>query len=112
MWPFKKRRTKPAPASPNKIPSQEELSYAVAYFVVPHYAFNDLDKAIQMWTKTPESTGPFFYLIACQMRKTQPDVNRAPKFSSRYGDLPGVGTYYLLKHPEPAAIDLSDRDPI
>jgi hypothetical protein len=88
------------------------LSYAAAYFVVPHYAFNDIDKAVEMWTKTPASTGPFFYLMACQMRKVEPDEGRVTEFRSRYGDLPGVGHYYLLEYPKPAPIDLSDRDPM
>jgi hypothetical protein len=112
MWPFKKSKTWIAPPASNNSPSFEELSYAVAYFVLPHYAFKDLNKAVEMWTKTPSATGPFFYLMACQIRKVEPDDNRATEFRSRHGNLPGIGHFYLLEYPKPAAIDLSDRDPI
>src|SRR5438876_2793696 len=112
MWPFKKSKTSAGPQASGQIPSLEELSYAVAYFVLPHYAFKDLDKAVEMWTKTPSSTGPFFFLMACQMRKVEPDVNQATEFRSRHGDLSGIGRYYLLEHPKPAAVDLSARDPM
>src|SRR6185503_13873593 len=112
MWPFKKSRNRIPPEATKNTPTLEELSYAVAYFVLPHYAFSDLNKAVEMWTKTPSATGPFFYLMACQMRKVEPDDNRVTEFRSRHGELPGIGRYYLLEHPEPAAIDLSDRDPL
>ena len=112
MWPFNKSKTNAPPSTASKTPSLEELSYAVAYFVLPHYAFRDLDKAVEMWTKTPSTTGPFFFLMACQMRKAEPDVNRATEYRSRYGELPGIGRYYLLEYPKPAIIDLSNRDPM
>src|SRR6266568_3357692 len=112
MWPFKRPKAAAAVQTPSKTPSLEQLSYDVAYFVLPHYAFKDLDKVIEMWTKTPSSTGPFFFLMACQMRKVDPDMNRATEFRSRYGGLPGIGRYYLLEHPKPSAIDLSNRDPM
>jgi hypothetical protein len=110
MWPFRKSKTVAAPSA--KAPSLEEISYAVAYFVLPHYAFNNLNKVVEMWAKTPSAAGPFFYLMACQLRMIEPDVNRASEFRARHGDLPGIGHYFLLEHPKPAAIDLSDRDPL
>lgn len=109
MWPFNKSKQS-APPTPAKPPSLEELSYDIAYHLLPHYAFNDLNKTVEMWTKSPSITGPFFYMMACDMRKVAPDMNRAAEFRSRHGDLPGVGRYYLLEHAKPAAVDLSDRD--
>ena len=53
MWPFNNSKTSAAPQTASKTPSLEELSYAVAYFVLPHYAFKDLDKAVESLLRNP-----------------------------------------------------------
>jgi hypothetical protein len=111
MWPFNKPK-QTAPPTPVQRPSLEELSYDIAYHLLPQYAFNELHKAVEMWTKSPCIAGPFFYVMVCDLQKVAPDMNVAVQFRSRHGVLPGVGRYYLLEHAKPAGIDLSDHDPL
>jgi hypothetical protein len=107
---FRKRKEKPktAPPDPASLPS---LSYVVAYFILPHYAFQQCDKLVSMFRDTPESTGPFFYFMGCQMEKTAPVEEDGRQFRAHHGALDESQDYYLLEYPVPPPVDLSGIDP-
>src|SRR5262249_41427299 len=71
---------KPKPAVP--LP---QLCYDVAYFILPHYAFRDLAKLTDLCLNTPTAAGPFFYVMAAQARKVEPDPEDAKRFRWHHG---------------------------
>jgi hypothetical protein len=91
--------------------SLPQLCYDVAYFVLPHYAYNELGKVTDLCIHTPVAAGPFFYLMACQMRNVEPVVNDAGLFHWHHGPLSEGCEYHLLEYPTPPPIDLSDMSP-
>jgi len=88
-----------------------QISYWVAYRVLPYYAFQSVEKAIEAWTKTTTSAGPFYYLMACQMAKLEPVHEDARLYSAALGTL-GDYDYYLLEYPVPPPVDMSGTDPV
>lgn len=88
-----------------------QISYWVAYHVLPHYAFQAVEKAIDTWTKAPTSAGPYYYLIACQMAELEPVPEDARLYSAVSGVL-GDYDYYLMEFPTPPPVDMSGTDPV
>src|SRR5262249_2172770 len=85
-----------------------QLCYDVAYFILPHYAFNDVAKVADLCANTPATAGPFFYVMACQFRKVEPSTEDAQRFRWHHGALDEAREYYALEYPVPPPIDLSD----
>jgi len=90
--------------------SLPELSYGVAYFVLPHYAHNDCEKLVEMWKNSPASAGPFYYLMACQMQKTEPINEVALCFRAHYRALDDRRDCYVMQFPEPPPFVLPTTD--
>lgn len=88
-----------------------QISYSVAYRVLPYYAFQSLGKATEVWTKTPTAAGPFFYLMACQMAQLKPVPEDARRYSASHGTFDDHD-YYLMEFPVPPPVDLSGTDPV
>ena len=88
-----------------------QISYWVAYRLIPHYTFQSLDKAIETWTKNPATAGPYFYLMACQMRETEPVKEDARAFSTAFGTLNDFD-YYLMNYPVPSSVQFFGKDPM
>ena len=88
--------------------SLPQLAYDVAYFVLPQYAFGNLDKIVDMWTETPNVAGPFLYVMACKMQEVEPVDDDVRKFRAHHGQLDSSRRYYLLEYPVPAPVDMSD----
>jgi hypothetical protein len=95
------RKPKPAVSLP-------QLCYDVAYFILPHYAFRDLDKLADLCLSTPTAAGPFFYVMAAQARKVEPDSEDAKRFRWHYGQLDEGREYFALEYPVPPPVDMSD----
>jgi hypothetical protein len=85
-----------------------QLCYDVAYFILPHYAFEDLDKLADMCLDTPSTAGPFFYIMAAQARHIEPDANDARLFRWHHGQLSEGREYFALEYPQPPPIDMSE----
>jgi hypothetical protein len=85
-----------------------QLCYDVAYFILPHYAFRDLDKLADLCLNAPTAAGPFFYVMAAQARKVEPDPEDAKRFRWRHGQLDEDREYFALEYPIPPPIDMSD----
>ncbi len=88
-----------------------QICYDTAYFVLPHYAFNDVVKIVDLCTNSPTAAGPFFYLLACQMRKIEPNFEHAKQFQWRHGTLEGDKLFFALEYPVPPPIDMSNISP-
>jgi len=88
-----------------------QMCYDIAYFVLPHYAHKDFAKLDDMCRQTPTSAGPFFYLMACQMREIEPDIEIAKTFQWHAGSLKGSIDYLTLSYPAPPPVDMSNVSP-
>ena len=106
-----KKRTRETKVEPPRQLSLLSISYGIAYFILPHYAFNDCDKLASMFIETPTSAGPFYYLMGCQMQKTEPVMEHASLFRVHHGDLNGTHDYFILEYPTPPPVDFSGTDP-
>ena len=91
--------------------SLPQLCYDVAYHVLPHYAFNDIAKVADLCLNSPTAAGPFFYVMACQMREIEPVTEDAKSFHWHHGDLGGDREYFALEYPTPPPVDMSDLPP-
>ncbi|HEX5219851.1 MAG TPA: hypothetical protein VFZ59_09810 [Verrucomicrobiae bacterium] len=87
--------------------SLPSICYCVAYYVLPHYAFNDCDKLIRKFIDDAPKAGPFLYLIGCQMLKAEPIRDDALKLQAHHGQLDGTHDYFVLEYPTPPPVDLS-----
>jgi len=98
---FDRFKKKPAPSQDE--PSLEQISYAVAYFVLPHYAFDQFEKIEELWEQTPNAAGPFMYLFACLNKDLEPDAETAPKFEASTHRFENR-VCYALSYPPPRPI--------
>jgi hypothetical protein len=88
-----------------------QLCYDVAYFILPQYAYNDPDKVADLYSNNPIAAGPFFYVMACEMRKVEPIIEDAKRFRWHCGHSREGRLYYVLEYPTPPPFDLSDQSP-
>jgi hypothetical protein len=88
-----------------------QLCYDVAYFILPHYAYNDLPKLAEMCLNTPTTAGPFFYVMACQARESEPVLADGQRFRWHHGELTEGVEYFVLEYPTPPPADLSRAAP-
>jgi hypothetical protein len=80
----------------------EQTSYDIAYFVLPKYGNGTIDHFSALRARCGDTLGPFFYIMACQMRKVEPSVEDARRYRWHHGVLPGGRAYHVLEFPTPA----------
>ncbi len=82
-------------------PSLAQISYVMAYRILPQYAF-DSRHDLGMWAIT-QACGPFFYLmtmgLAFGKRPEECDVEVGPRFQWHTGQLEDGRTYFLMEYP-------------
>jgi hypothetical protein len=88
--------------------SLAEISYVVGYFVLPRYAFTRLEKIEELYQTNPLTAGPFFYAMACNMRKVPPNRPDAEQFAWQIGSLDDQTDFYVMVHPASPPIDYSN----
>jgi len=90
-------------------PSLEQLSYNVAYQVLPGYALNQLPALLDIVRSSPDSAAPLFYQIACKAAKVQPDRDVFAQY--KWHDITSLAghTCLVLEYPEPVPLDLSGK---
>lgn len=94
---------KPKPAVP--LP---QLCYDVAYFILPHYAFEDIAKLADLCLNTQSAAGPFFYVMAAEARKVEPIPEDAKQFRWHHGELVEGKEYFALEYPVPRPVGMPD----
>ncbi|MBY0456877.1 MAG: hypothetical protein K2V38_06040 [Gemmataceae bacterium] len=91
--------------------SLPQLCYDVAYFILPHYAANDVPKVATLCRDAPTAGRVFFYVMACQGRGVEPDPEDAKRFCWHHGTLTEGDEYFALEYPVPPPVDLLDLPP-
>lgn len=101
----------PHPNNPEQsvLVSLPQLCYDVAYFILPHYAFNDSEKVAELCLNAPTAAGSFFYVMAALQRQMEPDTDHAKLLRWHHGRLDDDREYFALEYPVPPPIDMSDR---
>lgn len=78
-----------------------ELSYAMAYRVLPGYAFDE-SHDLKMWSVT-KACGPYFYLLTLGLAYGKPpeecDPELGMKFQWHTGQLQDGRTYFAMEYP-------------
>jgi hypothetical protein len=85
-----------------------QLCYDVAYFILPYYAFEDTAKVADLCLNSPTAAGPFFYFMATEARKLEPNIDEAKRFHWHRGSLSEGYEYFVLEYPTPPSVDMSD----
>ena len=106
------RRKSPPPETALTQVPLEQSCYDIAYFILPHYVFQDLAKLVDLCHKTPTSAGPFLYVLACQARGIEPDSDAVGKFKWHHGLFEKDCQFLALEYPTPSPVDMGDSDPI
>jgi hypothetical protein len=90
--------------------SLAQLSYDTAYRILPHYAYNNLSKLIEM-AESAATGGSFAYALACAFHKQDTEAEEARLFRWHSGTLDEGLQYWVLEYPVPSPLDLSHVDP-
>ncbi len=91
--------------------SSWQLCYDMAYFVLPHYVFDDIAKLVDLCRNSPAAAGPFFYFMAAKMRNVDPSAENAKQFHTHYGQLAEGRDYFAFEFPVPPPFSMSHIDP-
>lgn len=97
---------------PRKAPSVSlpQLCYDIAYFILPGYAYGDVAKVADLCLNTPDAAGPFFYVMACVARKSEPVIEDAKRLRWHHGQLGETAEFFVLEYPAPPPINLTEAD--
>ena len=82
-----------------------QVSYWIAYRILPHYAFEKIEEAKDRWTRTPAEAGIFFYIMASRMGGVEPVPHDARMHTVEHGQLDESHDYYLMSYPIPDPVD-------
>lgn len=85
------------------VPSLPQLCYDIAYFILPIYAYQRLD-GLREITAREKIGGPFFYIMACQQHKIEPDPDVAQGFQWHSGAFSDGSTHLTLEYPTPPPV--------
>ena len=110
LFDFFRRKPTNEPKQQSMVPL-EQTSYDIAYFILPRYVFQSLERIIELCTQTPNAAGPFYYVMACRARDCEPDIELAKQYKWEIGEI-GGRNYLALKYPTPVPVDMGDSDPI
>lgn len=90
-------------------PPLEQLSYDVAYQILPGYVYGQLPALLEVVNASPESANALFYQMACKAAKVQPDRAAFAQYQwHRVASLKGR-TCLVLAYPQPVPIDLTGK---
>ena len=87
------------------------LSYFIAYTALRRIAHQDMGKIKEIWKLGPEAAGQRMFEEGCRMAELEPDPDMAKKFRAVRHPVGGM-EFFVLVHPAPDPVDLSDLDPV
>lgn len=82
-----------------------EICYAMAYFVLPHYVFNQVDQFIGRLNVGDIGAG-FFYVMTCKMNEQEPRDDLIGSFRVHNTTI-NDRDCYVISYPTPPAVDIS-----
>jgi len=90
-------------------PSLEQLSYNVAYQILPEHAFRQLPALIDLVRSAPDAANARFYQLACKAAKVRPDPAVAAQYRWHVVTTLGARTCLVLQYPQPEPIDMAGK---
>lgn len=98
----------------NAGPSLEQISYSLAYSLLPEYAFRRNSEILKMCQVSSRVGAAFFYVLtlkACfNIECDEQQAQDAQKFHWHLGQLGSGRHYFALEYPQPAPIDHLGED--
>jgi hypothetical protein len=80
----------------------------MAYFVLPRYVASGAAAFIENLARTPTLGAGFYYAMACQMNRKEPDTKLLRSFPVHLGDLDEHHQYCIVEYPKQPAVDLME----
>jgi hypothetical protein len=97
------RKHKPESEPQKSLP---QLCYEIAYFILPHYAHRDL-AGLQEICERPNIANAFFYIMACNRHKIEPEESALSLFRWHLGELPNGCAHLTLEYPIPPPVNMA-----
>ena len=91
-------------------PSVEQISYTLAYSILPHGAHNEPSRIQQLWNE-PDTAGLVLYHMACQAVNAEPDARVGAQYKIITQECEG-NTLFILEYPPPSPHNPSGMDPL
>lgn len=95
-------------AKAGKIPLSQ-ITYTMAYYLLSIYCLKEREKLRGICEGPPKVANLFFYVMACQMLKTEPLVEHGLLFQWHLGRLEDGQEYMVLEYPKPEDLQI---DPV
>ncbi|MFZ6745606.1 hypothetical protein ACO0LC_20470 [Undibacterium sp. JH2W] len=89
--------------------SLEQLSYNIAYQILPHYVFRQAAQLFDIVGSSSETSHFLFYHLACKSQAIPSLPEQAEQYHWHQFDLDTSHTLLVLAYPQPAAIDLTGK---
>ena len=93
------------PHRPEDMPS---ICYAMAYFVLPRYAFQETERIVTELTQNPEAAAAFYYILTCKMDEKEPRDELVRSFAVHTGVLNDDFNYTILGYPTKSSVNVAD----
>lgn len=78
----------------------------MAYYVFPDYSLNHRERLLHMCQGPPRVAKFFYYVMACQAIKMEPNPEDAMLFEWHLGQLEDGRDYLVMEYPQPAPLQL------
>jgi hypothetical protein len=88
-----------------------QLSYDVAYRVLPQFVFTDFDQVRELCETMPDASAGTFYTLACEGRGIEPVAEEDLQFKMHLGKLADGREYFVLEYPVPRPVDYTGMTP-
>jgi len=89
--------------------SLEQLSYDIAYQILPHYVFRQAAQLFDIVESSSETSHFLFYHLACKSLSIPSLQEEAAQYRWYKFDLDANHTMLVLAYPQPVAVDLTGK---
>lgn len=96
----------PMPTIPDNQDTAQNC-YTMAYFVLPAYVFDDVERLVDTLSRDPTRPGSF-YMMACSRNQREPRMELFRSFPVHQGNFDAATRYCIIEYPTPPEVDLSD----
>ena len=89
--------------------SLEQLSYNIAYQILPHYVFRQAAQLFDIVEKADENSHYLFYHIACKSQEIPSLQEEAMQYRWHQFELDAAHSLLVLAYPQAAPVDLTGK---
>ena len=89
--------------------SLEQLSYNIAYQILPHYVFRQAKQLFDIVESSSDTSHFLFYHLACKSLSIPSLQEEAGRYHWHQFDLDANHSLLVLAYPQPVAVDLTGK---